>query len=49
MLSDPDFPDRKSNPNFYHWFVIMKQFAPATIRKWIKDELYLDQDDSLIN
>lgn len=26
----------------------MKQFAPSTIRKWIADELYLDQEDSLI-
>lgn len=26
----------------------MKQFAPSTIRKWITDELYLDQEDSLI-
>lgn len=26
----------------------MKQFSSSTIRKWISDELYLDQDDSLI-
>lgn len=26
----------------------MKQFSPSTLSKWISDELYLDQDDSII-
>lgn len=27
----------------------MKQFSQSTINKWITDELYYDQEDSLIN
>ncbi len=49
ILNRLGYPDRKINPNFYHWYIIMKQFSPSTIRKWIMDQLYHDSEDSLIN
>jgi len=42
------YPDRKMNPNFYHWYILMRQFATPTINKWIQDCLYYDPEDSLI-
>jgi len=36
------------NPNFYYWYILMKQFSNSTVMKWISDELYHDQDDSVI-
>jgi hypothetical protein len=49
MAVNLGYPDRKINTNFYHWYIIMKQFSHSTISKWITDELYLDSEDSLIN
>jgi hypothetical protein len=43
------YPDRKLNPNFYHWYILMKQFSCSTISKWVSEELYHDHEDSLIN
>lgn len=48
MVPKAGFPDRKLSPNFYHWFIIMKQFSASTLRKWVTDEVYLDEEDSLI-
>lgn len=47
--SHAGFPDRRVNPNFYHWYILMKQFSPWTIMKWVNDNLYHDQEDSLIH
>lgn len=44
----PEYPDRRVNPNLYHWYILMRQFAPSTISKWIDDRLYFDADDALI-
>jgi hypothetical protein len=41
------FPDRATHPNFYHWYILMRQFNPATISKWISTRLYLDPEDTL--
>jgi hypothetical protein len=43
-----EYPDRVANPNLYHWYILMRQFAPATINKWIDDRIYYDADDALI-
>ncbi len=43
-----EYPDRKTSPYFYHWYILMRQFAGSTIRKWIDTRLYFDSDDSLI-
>lgn len=42
------FPDRAKHPNFYHWYILMRQFSPATLDKWLAARLYLDPLDSLI-
>ena len=37
-----------ANPNLYHWYILMRQFAPVTITRWIDDRIYYDADDALI-
>ena len=48
ILAMLEYPDRCSNPNFYHWYILMSQFAGSTISKWIDDRLYFDADDALL-
>lgn len=43
------YPDRNSHPNFYHWYILMRQFAPLTIRSWIDRRLYYQLDDTLLH
>lgn len=37
-------PDKNNYFNFYHWYILMKQFAPSAIEKWIKNDQTLEND-----
>jgi hypothetical protein len=37
-----EYPDKKSYPSFYHWYVIMKQFSINSLKFWISENLYND-------
>lgn len=47
-LAISEYPDRGFNPHFYHWYILMRQFAEHTIKKWIEDGLYYDPSDNSI-
>ena len=40
-------PSKDKYENFYHWYIMMRQFAPSAIEKWIQDDNTL-QNDKLI-
>lgn len=42
------YPDRKLYPNFYHWYVLMKQFSLNSIEKWISMSNDHSDDDLLL-
>lgn len=35
QFSYKGYPDVKNNPHFYHWYILMRQFAAPTIAKWV--------------
>ena len=37
-------PEKDKYFNFYHWYILMKQFAPSAIDKWIKNDYTLEND-----
>ena len=41
------YPDRKIYPNFYHWYILMKQFSISSVEKWISNNEEIE-DDQLI-
>jgi len=38
------YPDRKIYPNFYHWYILMKQFAITSLEKWISNNDQIEED-----
>ena len=37
-------PDKEKYFHFYHWYILIKQFAPSAIDKWIKNDFILESD-----
>lgn len=35
-------------PNFYHWYILMRQFSDRTLDIWLKDRSIESKKDSVI-
>ena len=49
FLSILEIPKREIYPNFYHWYVLMRQFADRTLQMWIKNHEFEHLNDSIIS
>lgn len=41
-------PSKDKYENFYHWYIMMKQFAPTAIQKWIQKDKTLENDKLIV-
>ena len=41
-------PTKDKYENFYHWYIMMGQFAPSTIKQWIHDDDTLENDKLIV-
>lgn len=36
-----EYPDKKNYPNFYHWYIVMRQFSDSSLEGWIREKRYV--------
>ena len=41
-------PSKDKYENFYHWYIIMKQFAPSAIQNWIQKDKTVRNDRLIV-